>query len=364
MTDLSAYMAESIRGIMKHAYTNVLSNPREARFVARMQRAFRRSERRRNEILKDDGLDVPPFLIASIATACNLQCKGCYARKNGIAADPDAPQKATLKPNQWRTIFDEAAALGVNFCLLAGGEPLTRRDILDQAAAVKDIIFPIFTNGTMIGAQFVDFFKHHLNLVPVISLEGDASATDNRRGQGVYQRALLSMQLLANENLFFGTSITVTTENMHAVTDHAYLRQLHDLGCRLVFYVEYVPFDETTAHLAFGYEHVAEMEHIVEQRREQFADDIIFLSFPGDEKALDGCLAAGRGFFHIGPDGAAEPCPFSPYSDSNVAILGLRQALQSPLFRRIRNAHALGWEHTGGCTLYEHRDEVESMLKT
>ena len=40
MTDLSAYMAESIRGIMKSAYLNVLSNPREARFVARMQRTF------------------------------------------------------------------------------------------------------------------------------------------------------------------------------------------------------------------------------------------------------------------------------------------------------------------------------------
>ena len=26
-------------------------------------------------------------------------------------------------------------------------------------------------------------------------------------------------------------------------------------------------------------------------------------------------------------------------------------------------AKALGWEHTGGCTLYEHRDEVEAMLK-
>ncbi|MBP3763789.1 MAG: radical SAM protein [Bacteroidales bacterium] len=362
MIDIGSYMAESIRNIMRSAYLNVLTNPREARFVARMQRTFGSSERRRKSVREADGVDIPPFLIASIATACNLQCKGCYARKNGIAADPDAPQKATLSPDQWRSIFDEAAQLGINFCLLAGGEPLTRRDILEQAAAVKDIIFPIFTNGTMIGVQYLDFFKRNLNMVPVISLEGDASATDNRRGKGVYLRALTSMQMLEKEKLFFGTSITVTTENYHAVTDSAYLRQLRDMGCRLVFYVEYVPFDESTSHLAFGDEHVAEMEQLVELRREDFPD-IIFLSFPGDEKALDGCLAAGRGFFHIGPDGAAEPCPFSPFSDSNVASLGLLKALQSPLFQRIRNARALGWEHTGGCTLYEHRDEVEAMLK-
>lgn len=75
MTDLSAYMAESIRGIMKSAYLNVLSNPREARFVTRMQRTFTTSERRRKATQESAGVEVPPFLIASIATACNLQCK-------------------------------------------------------------------------------------------------------------------------------------------------------------------------------------------------------------------------------------------------------------------------------------------------
>ncbi len=362
VTDLAAYMSESIRGIMGRAYLNVLSNPHEARFVARMQKLFTKSERRRKEVLEKDGLEVPPFLIASIATTCNLQCKGCYARKNGIASDPGQSTKATLTPEQWHTIFSDAAETGVNFCLLAGGEPLTRRDLLEKIATLEDIIFPVFTNATLIGPQYIDFFRRHLNIVPIVSLEGDAMATDNRRGKGVYQRALLSMEMLHKEHLFFGTSITVTTENYREVTSLEYLRHLAELGCRLVFFVEYVPFDESTQHLAFKDEHVAEMEQLLEQRREE-VKEMIFLSFPGDEKALDGCLAAGRGFFHIGPDGAAEPCPFSPFSDSNVATLGLKEALRSPLFTKIRAAKALGWEHTGGCTLYEHREEVEAMLK-
>lgn len=236
-----------------------------------------------------------------------------------------------------------------------------RRDLLECAAEVEDIIFPVFTNGTLIGATYTEFFKNHLNMVPVISLEGELAATDDRRGNGVFQRALRSMEMLQKEKLFFGTSITVTTENYHDVTSEAFLSHLVSLGCRLVFYVEYVPFDESTSHLAFHDEHVVEMEQIVELRRERFKE-MIFLSFPGDEKAVDGCMAAGRGFFHIGPDGAAEPCPFSPFSDCNVAQIGLRQALQSPLFRKIRDARALGWEHTGGCTLYEHRDEIEKMM--
>lgn len=352
-------MAESIRNIMAKAYLNVLGNPHEARFVARMQRTIIKAERRRKVYREKEGVEVPPFLIASIATTCNLQCKGCYARKNGIAGD--TPDKETLSPEQWSTIFHEAVELGISFCLLAGGEPLTRRDLLDSAAAVEDIIFPVFTNGTMIGAVYTEFFRKHLNMVPVISLEGELAATDDRCGKGVFQRALLSMEMLHKEKLFFGTSITVTTENYREVTSEAFLRHLAELGCRLVFYVEYVPFDETTEHLAFRDEHVAAMEQIVEQRREQF-NEMIFLSFPGDEKALDGCMAAGRGFFHIGPDGSAEPCPFSPFSDTNAARDGLRAAIASPLFHKIRTARALGWEHTGGCTLYEHRDEVEAMI--
>lgn len=354
-------MNGSIRNIMAKAYKNVLSNPREAKFAYRMQRLFEKTEKRRLKVLEEEGLEVPPFLISSISTTCNLHCKGCYARSNGIAEDAEAERKQTLTPQQWRDIFSEAASLGINFSLLAGGEPMMRKDILEAVSEVEDMIFPIFTNGTLIGPTYVEFLRKHLNLVPIISIEGTAIGTDERRGQGVFHRAMQSMELLKQEKLFFGTSITVTTENLELVTSRDFIDQLRSYGCKIVFFIEYVPTEPGTEHLAFTDEHVAQMENILEERRTNYAD-IIFLSFPGDEKALGGCLASGRGFFHIGPDGSAEPCPFSPFSDSNVAELGLRKAFQSPLFHQIRAARALGWEHTGGCTLFEHRDEIERMI--
>ena len=359
--DLAAYMSGSIRNIMATAYKNVLTNPREAKFAYRMQRLFEKSEKRRRKVLDEEGLEVPPFLISSISTTCNLHCKGCYARSNGIAEDSEDNRKQTLTPQQWRDIFTEAASLGINFSLLAGGEPMMRKDILEAVGEVKDMIFPIFTNGTLIGPAYIEFLRKRLNLVPIISIEGTAIGTDERRGQGVFRRAMQSMELLKEEDLFFGTSITVTTENLVQVTSKDFIDQLRAFGCKIVFFIEYVPTEPGTEHLAFADEHVAQMEAVLEERRREYGD-IIFLSFPGDEKALGGCLASGRGFFHIGPDGSAEPCPFSPFSDSNVAELGLRKALQSPLFRKIRAARALGWEHTGGCTLFEHRDEIENMI--
>ena len=359
MFDLAQFMTDNLRQLVQTGYRSVLNNPREARFALQLQRTLARGDRRRRQLLKREGLAVPPFLICSIATTCNLQCKGCYARAGGIAGD--TPTKPTLSPDQWRRLFEEASSMGFSVSLLAGGEPLTRRDLLEGIAEVKDMLFPDFTNGTLIGPQYVEFFKHHLNMLPVISLEGDAMATNARRGHGVHERALLSMQMLQEAGLFFGTSITVTTENKDAVTSDEYVARLHELGCKLVFYVEYVPIDAGTEHLAFGDADVQWMEQRVEELRSG-VKDMIFVSFPGDEKLLDGCMAAGRGFFHIGPDGAAEPCPFSPHSDTNAARDGLRAALRSPLFSKLRDASALAWQHTGGCTLYEHRDEVDDML--
>ena len=360
--DLAAYMNGSISRIMAKAYKNVLSNPREAKFAFRMQQLFAKSEKRRKKVKEQEGIEVPPFLICSIATICNLHCKGCYARANGIATDSAEEQKTTLSPDQWKTIFEESALLGINFALLAGGEPMMRKDILEAVAEVKDMIFPIFTNGTLIGPSYIDFLKNHLNMIPVISIEGMEHSTDERRGKGMYKRAMQSVEMLHNEDLFFGTSITVTTENFNLVTSDEFVDNLRDLGCKLIIYVEYVPTEAGTEYLAFGEADMAMMEAVQAHQRERY-QDMIIISFPGDEQHMGGCLAAGRGFFHIGPDGSAEPCPFSPFSDSSVIELGVKGAIGSPLFRKLRDAHLVGGEHSGGCALYEHRDDIEAMIK-
>ena len=362
MVNIQSYMSNAIRGIMSKAYRNVLSNPTEAKAVWRLQQTFLTSEKRRAKVREEEDVDVPPFLICSISTTCNLHCKGCYARANGIANDNADEQKDTLSPEQWKSIFEEAAGLGINFALLAGGEPMMRKDILEKVAEVEDMIFPIFTNGTLIGPSYIQFLKKHLNMIPVISIEGMEHSTDERRGKGMYRRAMQSVQDLHNEDLFFGTSITVTNENFELVTSDAFVDNLRDLGCKLIIYVEYVPTEPGTEYLAFDEQDLEKMEAVQAHQRERY-HDVIIISFPGDEQHMGGCLAAGRGFFHIGPDGSAEPCPFSPFSDSNVINLGIRGALQSPLFRKLRDVHLVGGEHSGGCALYEHRDEVEKMLK-
>lgn len=361
MVDLQQYMSGSIRNIMSKAYKNVLKNPRQAKFAFKMQRVFEKSERRRKKLAQTEGINVPPFLITSISTSCNLSCAGCYARKNGIADDPGKSNRTTMSPEQWKQIFTESAEMGINFALIAGGEPMMRKDILEKIAEVKDMIFPIFTNGTLIGPSYINFLKENNNMIPVLSIEGTGSETDQRRGKGIYKRVMHAMEELHQEDLFFGASITVTTANFDLVTSDEFVDHLKELGCKMIIYVEYVPTEEGTEYLAFGEEDIVRMEAVQDHQRVRH-NDMIVISFPGDEKHMGGCLAAGRGFFHIAPDGAAEPCPFSPFSDSNVLTLGMKGALKSPLFRRLRDIRLVGGEHTGGCALFEHRDEVEKLL--
>ncbi len=73
-------------------------------------------------------------------------------------------------------------------------------------------------------------------------------------------------------------------------------------------------------------------------------------------------VAAGRGFLHINSHGGAEPCPFSPYSDTNIKKTSLREALRSPLFLAVQKNDILLDDHEGGCVLNEKKELVEQLL--
>ena len=90
---------------------------------------------------------------------------------------------------------------------------------------------------------------------------------------------------------------------------------------------------------------------------------MLFIAFPGDEKQTEGCLAAGRGFFHISVSGNAEPCPFSPFSDINITDKSIKECLLSPFFKKITSGEIMNQPHTGGCLLHKMEKEVKELLK-
>ena len=88
----------------------------------------------------------------------------------------------------------------------------------------------------------------------------------------------------------------------------------------------------------------------------------LFIAVPGHEMEVGGCLAAGRGFVHVTAEGDVEPCPFAPFSDSNVRDSSLKDALQSELLRVIRQYPEELIPAEGGCVLWKKRKWVRSLL--
>ena len=356
--DLTSYLAGGIERIVAQSLRATLKDPRESAFMLKFAAASKKASKRRAKIEKDNGLHIPPFLIASITSSCNLHCAGCYSRCNHATVDT-APVKQ-LTGEEWLKIFTEANELGVSFVLLAGGEPMLRRDIIEAAGKMKNVIFPIFTNGTYIDEKYYRLFNKCRNLIPVMSIEGGKEETDLRRGAGIYDRLIANMEEFKKRNLIFGASVTVTTENVKEVVSDEFIDGLDKRGCKLVVFVEFVPVTDDGKHLAPGEaERTMLRDGIARLRNEK---EMVFLSFPGDEKITGGCVAAGRGFFHINSHGGAEPCPFSPYSDINVRDTSLKEALNSPLFTALRSGDILADDHVGGCVLYEKRAQVEEIL--
>lgn len=334
---------KALRIFFKDAVTVSVKNPSQALFFFQTVRNQQRASRIRAKYAKE-GLQVPPIMIMSITNRCNLHCKGCYHQ-----ALRDVT-KAEMSEEKLRSVIREAHDLGTSFMVLAGGEPLVRRDILDITRDFPDIIFLMFTNGLLITDDIAARFKAQKNIVPMISIEGDEQETDDRRGAGVSERLQGVIERVKKQEVFFGTSITVTRNNLETVMSDEYIRSLTAAGCKFIIFVEYTPISPDTEDWTITAEQRAEMSKTVKGFRTKYS--ALFVSVPGYEQEFGGCLSAGRGFIHISAEGDVEPCPFAPYSDSNVREQSLQEALQSRLLRAIRESEELGKESGGACALF------------
>jgi MoaA/NifB/PqqE/SkfB family radical SAM enzyme len=255
----------------------------------------------------------------------------------------------------------QAGELGISIIFLAGGEPLLKKDIIASTGGFRHILFPFFTNGLLLDDQWIDLFHSQKNLIPIISLEGQKEQTDERRGNGVYDMFLRSADKLKNKGFFWGVSFTVTSKNYITVLNRSFLKQFIDSGCRMFFFIEYVPIADGTDELTISREQRNEMIKTLDVLRNELPG--LFIAFPGDEEQYGGCLAAGRGFVHVNPQGRLEPCPFAPYSDSDLNKVSLKEALSSELLRAIREHHDKLTETSGGCALWQEREWVRSLLQ-
>lgn len=353
--ELTIKLDKGIWRFYRSAVSAFLSQSAQWGRIARLIGIQRRAAKRRRAA-GASGLHIPPYLIISVTRKCNLHCKGCYARAQHRDQAHDE-----LSVAQWARILSQARDLGIGTVIVAGGEPLVKKGLIDTLAHFPDMVFAVFTNGVLLSDAIAEKLQSLPHVIPVVSLEGHGDSTDDRRGPGVYRAIMASMDRLRINKVLYGVSLTVTTANMDAVTDGGYIRELKKSGCRLIFFIEYVPFEEGTEALELtqaGRDALLARVNEVGRR-----EGVISVAFPGDEESFGGCLAAGRGFLHIGADGAVEPCPFSPFSNLNLKDVSFQEALGSDFLAAIRENRDMLDETSGGCALFRNKDRVEALLQ-
>lgn len=299
--------------------------------------------------------NVPWTILMDPTSACNLHCTGCWAAEYG--------NKLNLTLEELDDIIRQGKELGVYFYIYAGGEPLVRKkDLIALCEKHPDCEFLSFTNGTLIDEAFADEMLRVKNFVPAISIEGFEEATDARRGEGVYQKAVRAMEILREKRLPFGISCCYTRANFESVSSEEFYDKMISLGSLFVWFFHYMPVgNDASVDLLPTAEQRKEM--IRRMRDYRSRKPMFAMDFQNDGEYVEGCIAGGRRYLHISANGDIEPCVFIHYSDSNIRRKTILEALTSPLFMAYHDGQPFNDNMLRPCPMLENPSMLREMVE-
>lgn len=304
------------------------------------------------------GCQIPWIILMDPTSACNLHCTGCWAAEYG--------NRLNLSFEDMDRIITQGKELGIYFYMMTGGEPLVRKaDIIRLCEKHKDCAFHAFTNGTLIDEAFCEEVRRVGNLSFSLSLEGFEDANDGRRGDGIFEKVLHAMDLMKAHGLLFGTSICYTKNNVEVVTSDEFLDMIIEKGCRFTWYFHYMPVGNDAAlELLPTKEQREYMYHRVREIRAMEGGKPIFaFDFQNDGEFVGGCIAGGRFYCHINPNGDVEPCVFIHYSGANIHEKSLLECLQQPLFQAYQREQPFNNNHLRPCPMLENPECLQELVK-
>jgi MoaA/NifB/PqqE/SkfB family radical SAM enzyme len=279
------------------------------------------------EYLKKYGYEPPWFILFSPTMRCNLKCGGCSTRE--YAKEVDLPLE-TMD----RVLTEAKKEMGIHFVVTEGGETLIRKDMLDFFAKHGDVFFLVYTNGTLIDKKMAKKLARLGNVAPAISVEGFEKETDERRGKGVWQRVMQAMDNLKREGIPFGFSVTQHRHNTDIITSEKFVDFMIERGCLFGWFFQYLPLGKNpdVSLMALPEQRNKLREFVAKIRNSR---PIFFGDFWNDGPYVGGCIAA-RQYLHINNRGDVEPCAFIHFAVDNIHDKSLREIMESPFFKAIR----------------------------
>ena len=310
---------------------------------------------KQEEIFKKYQCNIPWAILLDPTSACNLHCTGCWAAEYG--------NKLNLSFEEIDSIITQGKQLGIYMYIYTGGEPLVRKkDLIALCEKHSDCQFLSFTNATLIDEEFADEMLRVKNFIPAISIEGFEEATDDRRGQGTYQKVIQAMAILKKKHLPFGLSCCYTSQNLDSISSYDFIDQMVEWGAKFVWYFHYMPVgNDAVSALLPNPEQREFMYHRIRDIRA--TKPIFAMDFQNDGEYVGGCIAGGRRYLHINANGDCDPCVFIHYSDSNIREKTLLECLQSPIFMAYHDGQPFNENHLRPCPMLENPELLRKMVE-
>ncbi|MGI5839219.1 MAG: radical SAM protein [bacterium] len=317
--------------------SNIFGGPRQREWAARL------------------GCSVPGAVLIDPTGKCNLRCTGCWA---GDYSREDELDYATLD-----RVLTECEELGIYLVIMSGGEPVIRKDDIVRLAAKHSAqMFHLFTNGILIDDVFVRDMKRLGNIMLAFSIEGFRRNTDERRGEGVYDRVMEAMARMRESGLIYGVSVTYGRQNTEELASEEFIDMLVAKGASFAWYFTYIPIgrDVDLTMMATPEQRSYMYKKILEYRQTK---PIFLMDFWNDGVAAGGCIAGGRRYLHINAHGDVEPCAFVHYATCNIKDTSLPDALRSPLLRAYQRRQPFSPNLRRPCPLIDVPDAMVEMVR-
>ncbi len=300
------------------------------------------------------GVHFPPFLFISVINSCNLKCQGCWV-------DVQSPRTMIDRATLNRVIRD-AKRHGNSYFGILGGEPFLHPHLLDVFDAHPDCYFQVFTNGQLITDAVARRLSRAGNVTPLISIEGTAAVSDERRGRAnVLNRTLAGLANCRKHGLIIGAATSVCQTNIDDLLSEAWLRRLIELGVHYAWYHTYRPVGpQPNADLALRPEQVVQVRKFVVTMRSKLPIAIVDPYWDHNGEAL--CPMATGVSHHIGPSGAVEPCPIIQFATESVYDKrGVYDLLTRSEF--LSDFRTVSANATRGCVVLERPDLVKQLVQ-
>ena len=310
------------------------------------------------ENAKKYGCSIPWILLFDPTSACNLHCTGCWAAEYG--------HQMSLSYEDMDSIVTQGENLGIHVFFMTGGEPTVRKDdIFKLCKKHNHSFFEAYTNGTLIDEEFCQNCLTVGNFMVNISLEGFEDSNDERRGVGDYQKVLAAMDLLKSHKIAFGLSICYTSANYKTVTSDEFLDMCIAHGVKYIWYFHYMPVGNAASpELLLTPQQREYMYHRVREIRGFKGGKPVFaVDFQNDGEFIHGCIAGGKYYCHINPNGDVEPCVFIHYSQANIHDKSLLECFQQPLFKAYQEGQPFNDNLLQPCPMLENPEKLREIVK-